>query len=54
MNVAGIITELRSELQEIDDAIRSLERFNPLTGAAESQARSVIEIRLVTKPNDAS
>jgi hypothetical protein len=47
MNVAGIIEKLRSELQEIEDAIRSLERFQSLT-------KAVTEIRSVAKPSDAS
>jgi hypothetical protein len=54
MNVAGIIERLRSELQEIEDAIRSLERFQPFTKAARARAQSVTEIRSVAKPGDAS
>ena len=31
MNLTGVIEELRAELQEIEDAIRSLERSSPLS-----------------------
>jgi hypothetical protein len=54
MIVAGIIEKLRSELQEIEDAIRSLERFRPLNKAAKAGAQSVTEIRSVAESGDAS
>jgi hypothetical protein len=43
-----LLAALRSELQQIQDAIRSLERFNPRrTGGAEAGARSATGIRMV-------
>jgi hypothetical protein len=38
LNIEGIITELRLELQEIEDANRSLERFHRLSGEVRAQA----------------
>ena len=54
MNVAGIIEKLRSELREIEDAILTLERFQPLTKAAKAGAESVGEIGSIANPSDAS
>jgi hypothetical protein len=55
IDVTGLIEKLRLELQQTEDAIRSLERFNPLLiGAAKARKQSVIEIREVTEPDDGS
>jgi hypothetical protein len=52
MNLSGLMEELRSELQHIEEAIRSLEQFNPLsTGSSGAGGRSAIEIRRVTEPD---
>ena len=55
MNLTGLMEELRSELQQIEEAIRSLEQFNTLsTGSSGAGGRSVIEVRRVTEPDDSS
>jgi hypothetical protein len=52
MDVTGIIAELRSELQEIDRTILSLEGSNRVgTGATATQPQSSVEIRGVRKPD---
>jgi hypothetical protein len=52
MDVTGIIAELRSELQEIDQTILSLEGSNRVgIGATAAQAQSLVEIRRGRKPD---
>ena len=48
MNLAGIISELHSELDHLQQAILSLERFDrPSTGMAEPAAECGTETRAV-------
>jgi hypothetical protein len=55
MDVTGILSELRSEREDIERAILSLERFDRHgTGTTEAAAQSVTEIRRVREPDDTS
>ena len=55
MDVTKILLELRSEREQIEWAILSLERFDqPSTGTTEAAAQSVTEIRKVREPDDGS
>jgi hypothetical protein len=50
-----LVSELRAEREEIEDAIRSLELFEAhRTGTARSAAGTIIEIRTNSKRDDKS
>jgi hypothetical protein len=52
MNVTELLATLRSEIQQIEEAIRALEGLDPW--AAEVEPRSANEYRSVTESVDAS
>jgi len=54
MDVTKILAELRSERDDIEQAILALERFDPHSaGAAKGAGQSVSEIRGFREPDDA-
>jgi hypothetical protein len=52
MDVTGILSELRSELEKIEEEILFLEQFH--TGMVEAAPHSVTETRWVREPYDVS
>ena len=53
MDVTRIISELRSEQEDIDRAILALERFDRVSiGTTERAVQSTTEIRAVKEPED--
>jgi hypothetical protein len=54
MNVEGISERLCAELQKVEDAIRTLDQFQPFNTAAKVRVQSLTKIRAAAKPSDAS
>jgi len=52
MDVIKIISELHSEREKLDHAIRCLERLQIRTGGADESEQLITEIKSIEKPDD--